>query len=195
MNLPVRVRTMEVEEFDAMRELSVDAFGGNGRIGHLLDSLHTSWAWDADLSFVADRGGEIIGHVLYTHAMLDAPHKLEDVLVLSPIGVRPGLQGLGIGGEMITATLRLLNQRGESLVFLEGRPTYYSRFGFQRAADLGFVAPSARIPRNAFMVYPLSRYEPRMTGALIYPDAFWRCDSVGLRREEMQADVSEPGIK
>jgi len=99
---------MEVDEFDAMRELSVDAFGGSRRIGHLLDALHKSWAWDADLSFVADRGGEIVGHVLYTHAMLDAPHRLDDVLVLSPIGVRPGLQGLGIGGEMITATLWLL---------------------------------------------------------------------------------------
>src|SRR5947209_13581637 len=130
MNLPVRVRTMEVDEFDAVRELSIDAFGGNRRIGRLLDALHTSWAWDADLSFVADRDGEIVGHALYTHAMLDAPHQLEDVLVLSPIGVRPRLQGLGIGGEMITTTLRLLRQRNEPLVFLEGRPAYYSRFGF-----------------------------------------------------------------
>ena len=31
------------------------------------------------------------------------------------------------------------------------------------------------------MVYPLPRYEPWMTGTLVYPDAFWRTDAVGLR--------------
>jgi len=181
---------MEADEFGAVRELSIDAFGGDERIGRLLDALRASWAWDAELSFVADLDGEIVGHVLYTHAMLDAPHELVDVLVLSPIGVRPALQGRGIGGEMITTTLRLLDQRGERLVFLEGNPAYYTRFGFRRGADLGFVAPSVRIPPDAFMVYPLSRYEPWMTGALVYPDAFWRNDSVGLRRQEIRADAS-----
>jgi putative acetyltransferase len=33
------------------------------------------------------------------------------------------------------------------------------------------------------MVYPLPAYEPWMTGAVIYPDAFWRTDTVGLRKE------------
>jgi putative acetyltransferase len=66
-------------------------------------------------------------------------------------------------------------------VFLEGHPTYYPRFGFGQAGDQGFVAPSLRIPREAFMVYPLPSYEPWMTGTLVYPDAFWRTDAVGLR--------------
>ena len=34
----------------------------------------------------------------------------------------------------------------EPLVFLEGSPAYYSRFGFVTATDLGFRRPSRRIP-------------------------------------------------
>ncbi len=180
-NDAVVVRPMEPDEFAAMRQLSIAAFGGDPIIGDLLDLLHESWAWDDQLSFVAARDGELIGHVLYTHAFLDAPSRLEDVLVLSPIGVRPDLQRQGVGTELISSTLPVLSQRSEPLVFLEGHPTYYPRFGFRGATDLGFIAPSTRIPRNAFMTFPLPRYEPSMTGTLIYPDAFWRTDAVGLR--------------
>jgi putative acetyltransferase len=46
---------------------------------------------------------------------------------------------------------------------------------------MGFTAPSVRIPRRAFMAFPLRSYDPSLRGALVYPDAFWRADAVGLR--------------
>jgi putative acetyltransferase len=180
---------MAVGEFNAMREVSVGAFGGDEQIGRLLDALHDSWAWDDELSFVAERGDDIVGQVLYTHAVLDAPRRLQDVLVLSPIGVQPDLQRQGIGGQLITSSMAVLAGRDEPLVFLEGHPTYYPRFGFRRAVDMGFTAPSVRIPADAFMVHPLPGYKSWMTGALVYPDAFWRHDAVGLRPpSEMDPD-------
>lgn len=177
------VRLMQRDEFDVMRALSVAAFGGDQQIGALLDALFESWAWDDDLSFVAVLDEELVGHVLYTRAILDAAPRQVEVLVLAPVGVRPDLQRRGIGGRLIAHSLSALERRPEPLVFLEGHPSYYPRFGFRRGADLGFTAPSVRIPHDAFMVYPLPAYEPWMTGALVYPDAFWRTDSVGLRDE------------
>jgi putative acetyltransferase len=38
-----------------------------------------------------------------------------------------------------------------------------------------------RIPQCAFQVVVLPAWEPWMTGALVYPDAFWLMDAVGLR--------------
>lgn len=164
-----------------MRDLSVAAFEGDPQIRVLLENLHESWAWDDELSFVAELDGELVGQVLYTHALLDAPNRLVDVLVLSPVGVRPDQQNGGIGSRLIRESLARLAPRNEPLVFLEGSPRYYPRFGFQRASDLGFKAPSDRIPSDAFMVHRLPTYESWMTGALVYPDAFWRADAVGLR--------------
>lgn len=177
----VTVRLMRPDEFGAMRELSMVAFGGDEQIGRLLDALHDSWAWDDDLSFVAESGGDLVGQVLYTHAILDAPTRQVDVLVLAPVGVRPDVQRHGVGTRLITESLGMLAERPEPLVFLEGHPTYYPRFGFRPGADLGFTAPSVRIPHSAFMVYALPAHEEWMTGALVYPDAFWRTDAVGLR--------------
>jgi putative acetyltransferase len=172
---------MQAGEFGAVRALSIAAFSGDLVIGELLDTLRDSWAWDDDLSFVAEENGELVGHVLYSHAILDAPARLVDVLLLSPIGVRPDRQLQGVGRELITRSLGVISQRHEPLVFLEGIPAYYPRFGFGLAAERGFVAPSLRIPHEAFMVYELPNYEPWMTGTLVYPDAFWRTDAVGLR--------------
>jgi putative acetyltransferase len=172
---------MRASEFQTMRAVSVAAFEGDASIGRLLDALHSSWAWADELSFVAECHGEIVGQVLYTRALLDAPDRLIDVLVLSPVGVQPGLHQRGIGTSLITESLASLTHRTEPVVFLEGHPSYYPRFGFRRAVDHGFIAPSVRIPADAFMMYPLPSYEPTITGALVYPDAFWRTDAVGLR--------------
>ncbi|MEM9651072.1 MAG: N-acetyltransferase [Actinomycetota bacterium] len=174
------VRTMRAEEYPPMRAVSVEAFD-DADIGTLLDALRESWCWRDELSFVAELDGEIVGHVLYTSAIVDAPAALVDVLVLSPIGVRRDLHGRGIGGRLITETLPLLRDRPEPVVFLEGSPAYYPRFGFRPGAELGFVKPSDRIPDPAFQVRPLGDLPDGLSGRLVYPDAFWRTDSVGLR--------------
>jgi putative acetyltransferase len=171
---------MQSDEFDAMRALSVQAFE-DPSIGVLLDGLRGSWSWIDELSFVAERDGEIIAQVLYSHAILDAPDRLVEVLLLSPVGVRPDLQGQGIGSQLIRETLELVEARPEPLVFLEGSPAYYPRFGFVPAGELGFLKPSLRIPDAAFMVRPQPRADTDLSGQLVYPDVFWRTDSVGLR--------------
>jgi putative acetyltransferase len=42
-----------------------------------------------------------------------------------------------------------------------------------------------RIPGAAFQVVLLAAYDAGVTGALVYPDVFWRHDAVGLRGEAL----------
>ncbi len=67
------------------------------------------------------------------------------------------------------------------VVFLEGDPDYYSRLGFRSGPEQGFRRPSLRIPAVAFQRSRLAAYQPWMTGTLVYSEAFWRHDAVGLR--------------
>ena len=101
--------------------------------------------------------------------------------VLSPLAVVPARQHLGIGSRLVRHGLDALVARGDPLVFLEGAPGYYGRFGFERASERGFSSPSLRIPDAAFQVLGLPSYEAWMTGTLVYADPFWRHDCVGLR--------------
>jgi len=176
------VRVMRSEEFPAARDVAISAFGDDEQIGLLLDLLRESWAWLDDGAFVAEESGQLVGYVQYSRALLDAPERLVDVLLLSPLAVVPQRQRRGIGSRLVAASLDRLVDRPEPLAFLEGHPDFYPRLGFESATDLGFVAPSARIPRPAFLVKRLPAYQPWMTGTLVYPDAFWRADAVGLRQ-------------
>lgn len=176
----VRMRPEQPGEADAIRAVAVDAFG-LPVIGELVDRLRASPDWIHGLSFVADRGGRIIGHVLFTRSLLDAPQRLVEVLVLSPVSVVGAEQGQGIGSALIRHGLQALRARPEPLVFLEGSPTYYARFGFTAAGQVGFRRPSLRIPEPAFQVLALPGYEPWMTGTLVYSRVFWDLDCVGLR--------------
>ena len=75
---------MHDDEFDEVRRLEVAAFGDDESIGVLLEHVARSWAWEPELSIVAEHSSEICAHVLFTRAIVDAPSELVDVLV------RPG---------------------------------------------------------------------------------------------------------
>jgi putative acetyltransferase len=123
----------------------------------------------------------VVGHVRFTRSLLDAPTRLVEVQVLSPVSVMPERQGQGIGSALIRRGLETLAARNVPLVFLEGEPGYYGRLGFDPATEQGFRKPSLRIPDAAFQVARLEAYEPWMTGTLVYADPFWECDAVGVR--------------
>ena len=124
----------------------------------------------------------IVGHILFTRSLLDAPRRLVDVLVLSPVSVAPAHQRRGIGTALIRHGMDEVRRLpDEPLVFLEGAPGFYGRFGFEPAGALGFRRPSLRIPEPAFQVVRLAPWEPWMTGTLVYSRVFWDLDCVGLR--------------
>lgn len=158
------------------------AFGDHGRlVVDLVEDLRRTITGDDGLSLVALDGEAVVGHVMFTRSLLDAPRRLVDVQVLSPVSVLPQRQGQGVGSALIRRGLDVMAARSVPIVFLEGPPKYYTRFGFEPGVDLGFRKPSLRIPDAGFQARRLSAYETWMTGTLVYSDAFWRHDAVGLR--------------
>ena len=129
----------------------------------------------------AGQEGQVVGHVQLSRSWVDAPARLVDVLVLSPLGVLPRYQSKGIGKQLVARSIAEAEKAGAPMLFLEGSPAYYSRLGFEPGGRHGFTRPSVRIPEAAFQVVLLPAYEPWMTGALVYNEQFWAHDCVGLR--------------
>ena len=180
MAKPTAYRLERPGEEGEVRGVVRAAFGDSEGVERIVDDLRTSDAWTG-LSFVAEHEGRVAGHVLFTRSLLDAPDRLVPVLVLSPLAVLPVLQERGIGSALVRYALGELEDRPEPLVFLEGSPAYYARFGFLPGADIGFRRPSRRVPRAAFQVMRLPAYEDWMTGTLVYHRIWWDHDAVGLR--------------
>ncbi|MGZ0151372.1 GNAT family N-acetyltransferase [Kribbella sp. WER1] len=178
----MELRDERAGDRQAVRDVHLQAFGDHGLVvAELVESLRDTIASDGGLSLVAERDGRVVGHVMFTRSLLDAPRRLVDVQVLSPLGVLPDVQRSGVGSALVRRGLEVLGERRVPLVFLEGDPGYYSRFGFTPGGEGGFRKPSLRIPDGAFQVFRLPAYEPWMTGTLVYSETFWRHDAVGLR--------------
>lgn len=175
------VRTEHSRDHDAVASIHRAAFVGEhgGTVAELVDALRRDDP--AALSLVFEEDGEVLGHILFSRALLDAPRRLVPVQTLSPLAVTPPRQRGGIGSALVRAGLERLDGSGAPLVFLEGDPGYYSRLGFTPAGGHGFRKPSLRVPDGAFQVVRLSAYEPWMTGTFVYPNTFWDYDCVGLR--------------
>ena len=183
MTEPAAYRLERPGEQAQVAEVVRAAFGRHQGVETLVQDLRRSDAW-LGLSFVAtpdELSGVVVGHVAFTRSRLDAPASLVDVLVLSPLSVLPEHQGRGIGSGLVRYALSELRGRPEPLVFLEGSPDFYARFGFVAGEPRGFRRPSLRIPPAAFQVRPLAVGDPPMSGTLVYHRAFWDHDAVGLR--------------
>jgi len=179
--LEVICRPERPGEEEAVRAVVAGAFVAEPVVADLVDALRASPDWIDGLSLVADAGEGPVAHILFTRALLDAPRRLVPVLTLAPVGVAPAYQRQGIGSALIRYGLELVRQRPEPVVFLEGDPAYYHRFGFEPGGRYGFRRPSLRVPEAAFQVVKLPAYESWMTGTLVYSRVFWDLDCVGLR--------------
>jgi putative acetyltransferase len=178
--MPVRLE--EPRDHEAVGAVHRVAFGDHGEtVSRLVEALRRDDP--AALSLVADEAGEVVGHIMFSRVLLDAPPRLVPVQTLSPLAVLPQWQRRGVGSALVRAGLDRVDARGVPLVFLEGDPRYYSRFGFGAAVDHGIRKPSLRIPDQAFQVIRRSAYEPWMTGTFVYSNTFWEHDCVGLRED------------
>ena len=182
----MEIRDVMPAEQPAAEEVVSAAFGErpDGRVVQMMRALQASGAARASLVAVVD--DELVGHVGLSRGWVDARREAVEVLVLSPLSVRPDLQGRGVGTALVRAALETAESRGAPTVFLEGSPDYYGCRGFGSASALGFDRPSTRIPDPGFQVALLSSYQPWMVGRLIYPEAFWTTDTVGLRDPELE---------
>lgn len=168
------------DEQDHEGERVIEAAFGDEDVLSVMRALRTSDAVRASLVATLPEG--VVGHVALSRGWLDAPERLVEVLVLSPLSVLPSHQRQGVGTALLEAAAEQADSLGAPAVFLEGDPTYYTgRAGFGPAVPVGFTAPSERIPDPAFQVRLLAAHEPWMRGRLVYPEAFWATDSVGLR--------------
>ncbi len=147
----------------------IEAAFADRSVAVFAETIRASPGYEPELAFVADEGGAIVGHTMLSRVGLEGH---PEVLILTPMSVRPDRQRQGIGAELVRAALAAADELDEPLVLCEGVPAYYPRFGFRSATGLGLVRPDPRIPDAAWMVAPLRAYDPALRGRVVYPPFF-----------------------
>lgn len=163
MNDPViRIREEKSDDTSAIRALHRAEFKGNAE-ADLVDQLRD--AGEVVLSLVALAGEKIIGHVLYSHLVIDGK---ANAVALAPFVVDPAHQKQGIGSRLIEEAHDMLREKDIALVFVLGDPAFYQRLGFSISEAAGF-----RTPYNGpyLMSLKLVSAAP-VSGTVVYPASF-----------------------
>ena len=136
LNLPaprgMRIRASTERDKAALAALHRRAFGaaeGAAVAGLALALLDDASARPL-LSLVAELGGEIAGHALFSAAGIGAG-EAGNARILAPLAVQPEQQRRGMGGALIRHGLTQLRTAGARLALVYGDPGYYSRHGFR----------------------------------------------------------------
>lgn len=155
--LPIQVRTENVADADAIRNLTAAAFRdaqhASGTEVAIIDALRRADA--LTLSLVALDGDTMVGHVAFSPATDRGGSG--PWFTLGPVSVLPARQRSGIGSLLIRKGIAMLRHEGAAGCVLVGNPDYYRRFGFEPAPD---ASPS---PDYApyFMTLPFTPVNPR----------------------------------
>lgn len=120
-----------------------NAFGKDKgkEISDLVNGMLDDKTSEPILSLVAEENGKMIGHILFTKALINQSNNEISAQILAPLAILPDHQNKGIGTELINKGLKQLKDSGVDLVFVLGHPGYYPRWGFSPAGVLGFDAP------------------------------------------------------
>jgi putative acetyltransferase len=131
---PVLIREERSEDRAAVHEVNRQAFPTPAE-ADLVDALRgAARPW---ISLVAEAGGRVVGHILFTSVRVVGEAGERAALGLAPMAVHPDYQNRGIGSRLVRAGLEACRAQGHPVVFVLGHPDYYPRFGFQSAAPRG----------------------------------------------------------
>jgi putative acetyltransferase len=128
------------------------------------------------LSLVAVNDGAVVGHIFFTPAVIETKERSVAGMGLAPLAVLPEFQRQGIGSKLIQAGMEHMRQAHYPFVIVLGHPTYYPRFGFERASQHGIACEYPNVPDEAFMILILdeaalegltgiARYRPEWAAA------------------------------
>lgn len=83
--------------------------------------------------FSASQGATLIGCIFFSRMSFDQDSRT--VFILSPVAVKPDMQGKGVGQSLLTYGLAQLRAKGIHVAVTYGDPKFYSKVGFQQMTE------------------------------------------------------------
>ncbi|MDA8869936.1 N-acetyltransferase [Rhizobiaceae bacterium] len=117
----------------------------------------------ADLAFVAEIDGEIVGTVRQWPVRSGTAR----FLMLGPLAVAPAFEGRGVGRALLNRSVEAARQAGDSGIVLVGARQYYAASGFMPMSGETPKLPRPVDPARLLLLPFDPGLRARMTGAIV----------------------------
>jgi putative acetyltransferase len=128
--MELQIRDEEAQDLEQIREILRAAFPTDAE-SRLVDALRENGK--AVISLVAVEGSRVVGHILFSPVSTTPPGEAGGI-GLAPVAIRLDRQSQGIGSRLIREGLQRCRALGFDYCVVLGDPTYYRRFGFDKAS-------------------------------------------------------------
>ena len=137
------------------------------RLMSLMRLLRKSKSFIPELSLVAVEDEKIVGHILFTKAVVQGV----EVLALAPLSVLPDYQNRGIGLSLMKEGHSIAHKLGYEYSVVLGHSKYYPKAGYIPASECGIKAPF-EVDDESFMALNLNGSQNKLNGVIEYDKAF-----------------------
>jgi len=148
------IRREQPQDVPKIRDVNKRAFGQDQE-ALIVDRLRENC--NSILSLVALAGKEVVGHILFSPAVIEGENGTLVGSGLAPLAVLPEFQRKGIGSELVQTGIAKIRDGGCPYIIILGYPEYYARFGFEPASKYGISSEWDVPDERAFMILLLNR--------------------------------------
>ena len=142
--------------------------------GKMIKVLRKNKKFIPQLSLVAEIDSKVVGHILFFPLNIISGENSYEVLSLAPMAVLPEHQQKGIGKKLVIEGLKKSKEMGYKAVIVLGHPTYYPKFGFERASKWNIKPPIDDVPDEASMAIELEEgFLKDKAGIIEYPEEYY----------------------
>lgn len=167
----LNIRQELQSDYDAVYQVVKEAFTNaeytDGDEQNLVVRLRNSKSFIPELSLVAVENEKIVGHILFTRAVVNGI----EVLALAPLSVLPEYQNRGIGQSLIKQGHIIAQKMGYKYSVVLGHAEYYPKSGYVPASQFGIKAPF-KVEDENFMAVCLNETIGNLNGIMEYDEAF-----------------------
>lgn len=158
MKAAVTIRAEQPDDSAAIRSVVLRAYANVAYSDHrehlMIDRLRATSAYSPTLSLLAEKDGELIGHILLTRAHIVGERASVATLALAPLSVVPQHQSNGVGKSLVEAAHRRASDLGFASILVVGTPAYYPQFGYEPLSSYPITLPFDAPDQNC-MILPL----------------------------------------
>ena len=136
------IRSERKEEYREVENLIREAFWNVYRPGclehYVINQLRNDPAFVAELDFVMEKDGKLIGQNMFMKAKIKADDGRDiPIMTMGPICIAPEYKRQGYGKILLDYTLEKAAELGAGAVCFEGNIDFYGKSGFRYASEYG----------------------------------------------------------